>query len=56
MEKRLKLLQSGGQVIKAFSGGANNQKAHTSKQTNGYNASNDFVDDGGAPYKKHKKE
>lgn len=26
MEKRLKLLESGGQVIKAFAGGANNQK------------------------------
>jgi len=52
MEKRLKLLTSGGQVVKA--GGANNQKSHTATANGGYNAGNDFVADGGAPYKKQR--
>jgi len=43
MEKRLKLLESGGQVIKAFGAGANGQKKWEAKgDTKGYNASNDF--------------
>ena len=52
MEKRLKLLTSGGQVVKA--GGANNQKSHKQGQSGGYNDGNDFVADGGAPYKKQR--
>jgi len=52
MEKRLKLLSSGGTVVKA--GGANAQKSHTPAATGGYNAGNDFVADGGAPYKKQR--
>jgi len=52
MEKRLKLLSSGGTVVKA--GGANNQKSHTPATNGGYNAGNDFVADGGAPYKKQR--
>jgi len=52
MDKRLKLLQSGGQVIKAF-GATNGQKKYEAKgESKGYNNSNDFQDDGGAPYKK----
>ena len=44
MEKRLKLLESGGQVIKAFSGGANGQKKWEAKaESKGYNGSSDFV-------------
>jgi len=55
MDKRLKLLESGGQVIKAFGSGANNQKKWEAKaDSKGYNASNDFQNDGGAPYKKAK--
>lgn len=53
MEKRCKLLDSGGSVIKA--GGANGQKKWEAKaESKGYNNSNDFVKDGGAPYKKAK--
>ena len=47
MEKRLKLLESGGTVVKA--GGANNQKKHTSGDSKGYNAGSDFQ---GAGYKR----
>jgi len=55
MDKRLKLLESGGQVIKAFGGNANGQKKWEAKANGkGYNASNDFVKDGGQPYKKQK--
>lgn len=54
MEKRLKLLQSGGVVIKA--GGAGGQKKHTPSATGGYSNGNDFVKDGGAPYKRVKKD
>jgi|TARA_B110000285_G_scaffold221134_1_gene273690 nucleolar protein 58 len=47
MEKRLKLLESGGQVIKAFSGAANGQKKWEAKaESKGYNKSSDFVDGG----------
>ena len=53
MDKRLKLLESGGQVIKAFSGGANGQKKWEAKgDSKGYSTSNDFVD--GGAYKKQK--
>lgn len=53
MEKRLKLLESGGQVIKAFGGGANNQKKWEAKaDSKGYNNANDFSNQEGAPYKK----
>jgi len=52
MEKRLKLLQSGGAVIKA--GAAGGQKKHTSSGGGGYSNANDFVQDGGAPYKRAK--
>ena len=49
MDKRLKLLESGGQVIKA--GGANGQKKWEAKaDSKGYNASSDFQ--AGAGYKK----
>lgn len=52
MDKRLKLLESGGQVVKAFGSGANNQKKWEAKgNSKGYNASNDFQGEG-APYKK----
>lgn len=54
MEKRLKLLQSGGQVIKA--GASNGQKAHTPSGAGGYNNANDFVKDGGEPYKRRKED
>jgi hypothetical protein len=51
MDKRLKLLESGGQVVKAFSG-ANGQKKWESKgDSKGYNASSDFQP-GEKPYKK----
>jgi len=52
MEKRLKLLQSGGQVIKA--GASNNQKKFTPNGGASYNTANDFAQDGGAPYKRRK--
>jgi len=53
MEKRLKLLESGGQVIKAFGGAANGQKKWEAKaNSKGYNNSNDFVQEDGAPTKK----
>lgn len=53
MEKRLKLLESGGQVVKAFGGGANNQKKWEAKgDSKGYNNGNDFSNQEGAPYKK----
>lgn len=50
MEKRLKLLESGGQVVKAFGGNANAQKKFEGK-ANGktYNSGSDFVEKG---YKK----
>ena len=51
MEKRLKLLESGGAVIKAFGGAANSQKKWEQKaDSKGYNASNDFA--GSEPYKR----
>lgn len=44
MEKRLKLLESGGQVIKAFSGKANGQKKWEAKaESKGYSNATDFV-------------
>jgi nucleolar protein 58 len=52
MEKRLKLLETGGQVIKAFGAGGNNQKKYEAKgDSKGYNQSNDFAGQEGAPYK-----
>lgn len=54
MEKRLKLLQSGGQVIKAGGAAGNAQKKFTPSGGAGYNNSNDFAQDGGAPYKRSK--
>ena len=43
MEKRLKLLESGGQVIKAFGGNAGNQKKWEAKgDSKGYNTGADF--------------
>lgn len=52
MEKRLKLLESGGQVISgATAGGQGKWAAKGAKQ---YNASNDFTNDGGQPYKRQK--
>jgi len=52
MDKRLKLLESGGQVIKAFGGKANGHKKWEAKgDSKGYNASNDFTEEG-APYKR----
>ena len=52
MDKRLKLLESGGQVIKAFGGKGNSQKKWEAKaDTKGYNASNDFQQENG-PYKR----
>jgi len=55
MEKRLKLLESGGQVIKAFSGGANNQKKWEAKaESKGYNNNSDFVAEDGKPNKRQK--
>lgn len=57
MEKRLKLLESGGSVVKAFDGNATSQKKWEAKaERKGYNASNDFVNQEGAPYKRKKKE
>lgn len=54
MEKRLKLLESGGQVVKAFSGAANGQKKWEAKaQSKGYSNGGDFVGDG-APSKRQK--
>jgi nucleolar protein 58 len=56
MEKRLKLLESGGQVIKAFTGGANGQKKWEAKaESKGYSNGADFVKEDGAPTKKQKK-
>jgi hypothetical protein len=53
MDKRLKLLESGGQVIKAFGGKGNDQKKWEAKgDSKGYNASNDFAE--GAPYKRQR--
>lgn len=53
MDKRLKLLESGGNVIKA--GAANGQKKWEAKgDSKGYNASNDFVNEEGKPYKRNK--
>jgi len=57
MDKRLKLLESGGNVIKAAQNKttANGQKKWEAKaDTKGYNASNDFVEEEGKPYKKAK--
>jgi len=54
MEKRLKLLQSGGQVIKAGGAAGNAQKKFTPNGGAAYNNSNDFAQDGGAPYKRAK--
>ena len=51
MEKRLKLLESGGQVISGATGGQAKWAAKGAKQ---YNASNDFTNDGGQPYKRQK--
>ena len=53
MEKRLKLLESGGQVIKAFSGNANGQKKWEAKaDSKGYSNGADFVKEDGAPTKR----
>ena len=53
MEKRLKLLESGGSVIKAFGGKA--QGKHETKTTSkSYNSGSDFVEKPG--YKKQKLE
>jgi nucleolar protein 58 len=55
MEKRLKLLESGGQVIKAFSGNANGQKKHEAKSdSKGYSNGADFVKEDGAPSKRQR--
>jgi nucleolar protein 58 len=55
MEKRLKLLESGGQVIKAFSGNANGQKKWEAKaDSKGYSNGTDFVKEDGAPTKRQK--
>ena len=55
MEKRLKLLESGGQVIKAFSGKANGQKKWEAKgDSKGYSNGGDFVKEDGAPTKRQK--
>lgn len=54
MEKRLKLLESGGQVIKAYGGKANAQKKWDGKPSGGYNDANDFTE--GGPSKKQKLE
>lgn len=53
MEKRLKLLESGGSVVK-LGGGANGQSKWEAKgNSKGYNASGDFAGEG-APYKRQK--
>lgn len=52
MEKRLKLLESGAQVISGAT--ANRQGKWTAKGAPKYNASNDFTNDEGAPYKKQR--
>ena len=55
MDKRLKLLESGGAVVKAFGAGANGQKKWEAKgDSKGYNAGSDFQQDGGAPYKQQR--
>ncbi len=59
MDKRLKLLQSGGSVIDTSKGAkATNQKKWEAKaESKGYNAANDFFKkevDGGEPYKRKK--
>jgi nucleolar protein 58 len=54
MEKRLKLLESGGTVVKAFNGAAGAPKKwEANGDSKGYNASNDFAAEG-APYKRQK--
>jgi hypothetical protein len=56
MDKRLKLLESGGQVVKAFGSGGNNQKKWEAKaESKGYNAGSDFQGEG-KPYKKQRTE
>ena len=52
MEKRLKLLESGGQVISGAKAGGQGKWAAKNGQS--YNASNDFTNDGGQPYKRQK--
>ena len=52
MEKRLKLLESGGQVITGARAGGQGKWA--AKGGPSYNASNDFTNDGGQPYKRQK--
>ena len=53
MEKRCKLLESGGQVIKAFGGKGNAPKKYEAKaDSKGYNESNDFAEGNG--YKRQK--
>lgn len=42
MDKRLKLLESGGQVVKAF-GEGNGQKKWSAGKDGGYNEGNDFT-------------
>jgi nucleolar protein 58 len=51
MEKRLKLLESGGQVIKP-AGAPGQKKWEANGDSKGYNASNDFAGQEGAPYKR----
>jgi len=54
MEKRLKLLESGGQVIQAFEGTGGQKKWEAKAESKGYSNSNDFMAEEGKPYKKHK--
>ena len=44
MDGRLKLLESGGKVVKPFSGGT--KKWEQKAESKGYNTAGDFVDDG----------
>eukprot|EP00356_Strombidium_inclinatum_P004706 CAMPEP_0170493330 /NCGR_PEP_ID=MMETSP0208-20121228/13730_1 /TAXON_ID=197538 /ORGANISM="Strombidium inclinatum, Strain S3" /LENGTH=450 /DNA_ID=CAMNT_0010769247 /DNA_START=20 /DNA_END=1372 /DNA_ORIENTATION=+ len=52
IEKRLKLLESGGQVVKA--NGEGPKKWDQKGDSKGYNNGNDFMDEEGKPYKKQK--
>lgn len=54
MEKRLKLLEAGGNVIAASKAAGGSKKWEQKATTKGYNASNDFVEEDGKPYKKQK--
>ena len=52
MEKRLKLLESGGQVISGATGGGQGKWAASNAKQ--YQAGNDFTNDAGQPYKRQK--